>query len=1209
MQIIKNALGFLKGGEEEKTPEEKKADYSHPDLGPNCYYALPNDYAPVVISSQGISCRIEYQTHGEYFVTTRSKGRIMLQEHLNARDRKKLFVTSFDFKGLIGIHLHPAGIVMTLDIEKNARGEPRPNQPPATIVSGPIPPNDAQLRAGRIMTVDLTTLSDGNPLLIASNTHQLHMMIKPTGESMESWGIYISNIHGVIRTNSPPVAMLKREGSVLIDRSFLVGLASIPDGRIIGSVWNMETIDPAMMRMTVDAAGMLTLEELFTTHGLSVVVGDGQPVQLGLLGDSPSPQEEHLRSQFAEALGKIRDRTQSNVAELGQEGKLQEIRDHLLADVARAIRKETPSGVVMLALELAVKEVVAPLYNEASGSERISTVDHQTITLLNAIVSELSGWIQTDSSAALAAAAIDAVIAEIAFELPMPGLDAMMRQELPKTQAQTLEEEQIHFEELRKNAKQFLARFLTASGVSREVQQLARQLAKNEKPEEQKELRAGLERAVKKMMRETMIQTLIRLAVKSHLIRIEQEKRKELGFVLKKDVPPVSPSDLDDIIKRYNEYARYIEPAFQERLKILLNNVLKDFQEGIVNEQIITLNPKGFVTYLVMLRNSGGKIDADSDSTAPAMTALHSIPDAIPDIHVEQPDRSVAKGFVRVVHREGQLMEADFAPKAHADKIPPGVPGNLWLIFNELAVRLMTANLTMDPNRKGERKPQDLIAQQFTRTLLLKTANLLRHQKSPPIPSSFSGIREILEGANAVVEMRLGESASEELLDLRNRPPGTTETPMDLKHELRQIIVRLQKEGAVPADAFRFKQRMRAFANAGGAQAVSQPITITAWQAQITIEALFDDKPYKKAVRLTGKEGEIVEEPVVAEKPAADEQKQVAMARERARIQAVREQTEKLSQKGISQSLNGLEFFKDFSEYEKERVAEFDVGFKLVKPQEVLIRENTKDTAFFILIKGRVAATKGGLDGQSGKVLFNLGAGEIIGELGFLTGAPRTLNIVAQEGSLVLRVDSELLNRLGCDSREKFKDQLINKLVQRLADTTSRVQKTAHDDRPDPHLQISRRESAANKGEVKQLSREETIEKIDRIPFFDQFSTFEKRRITAFNTSFHTYPSDTYVICEGDMDTSFYILIDGTVTVVKGETEIVDLGPGEFFGDMAFLTSLPRTTGVRSKSAILVLKVDQELLKRLGSEIREKIKDRFIRTLCGRLVQTTGFMQ
>ncbi|MBF0114061.1 MAG: cyclic nucleotide-binding domain-containing protein [Magnetococcales bacterium] len=1189
---------FKKGAstEEVSKPVEREANVAHPDLAPTHYYALSNQFAPVVISSQGVSCHIEYRLQGEYYVTTRSKGRIMLQESLNARDRKKLFVSNFDFKGLVGVHLHPAGMVFTLDEEKNAKGEVRPNQPPATILSGAAPQDAASLLAGRSARIDLKTVSQESPILIGSNNRMMHMMIKPVSAEGGAWGLYLSNANGIIRGNTLPSVVLQRESGVVVDRQFFIRLAASPDASIVARAWNVETIDPVLFRLSVDDAAVLTIEELFTTHGLSVVVGDGEVLKLGLLGDAPGPQEEMVRNQYAVNLGKLRDRTRTQVAELGQEGKLQAIRDHILTDVGRALRKENANGVVVLAMELAVKEVLAPLYNEAKGSDQITSVDHETVKLLNAISNELTGWLQTDSSIALSAAAITTVIDEIAAELPTPGLDRMMKQELPAGKADFLEEEQIHFDDLCRNAKTFLASFMTSSAASRDVFHLAKQLGKGGSDAELKRTQEELQQAMRRMMRETMLQTLIRLVIRGHLIRVEQDKRKALGIELSKGGEKdklLGRSHLDDILKRYNDYSRLIDLAFRERMQGLINEAIKGFQDGTAVEKLVTINPTGFISYLVTLRSVGGNAESLPEGTVPAMTCLHSIPDAVPDIQVEQPDRGVAKGFVRVVHREGVLLEEDFAPKTVINVIPDGVPEIFWGAISEFGLRLMEYSFASD-GRKRDLQQLEQVGQRWTRGVMLKIYNLLRGGRALAPVTDFSGFQEFMQDAVGVVEMRSGEESGEEILDLRARPEGMREGGMDIKKELRQVLAGLQKEGVIKADTFRFKQRMRSFAMSGGGQSVEIPLTITVRKGVISIEAVIDEKEYKRVFGLNGEE--ITGEVEVVQEDEGD--------KERAEQQR-REQAERINRKALAHSLRTIEFFKDFSEYEKDRVAEMDVSFRMTQPQEILIREGTTDTAFYIVLRGKVAAVKGDLQRGKGKHLFDLPAGEMIGELAFLMGTPRSLNIVATDRGLLLRVDSALLNHLGSDSREKFKDQVINKLVRRLAETTDRLRRTPLGLRQESNLQARHGEFM---GEIKQLSREETIERIDRIPFFDPFSVFEKRRITAFNTSFLAFAAGRDVILEGDIDTSFYILIDGRVVVLKGSDEVVELGPGEFFGDMAFLTSLPRTTGVRSKTDVLVMQVDQGLLKRLGSEIREKIKDRFIKKLCERVIQTTGLV-
>lgn len=138
------------------------------------------------------------------------------------------------------------------------------------------------------------------------------------------------------------------------------------------------------------------------------------------------------------------------------------------------------------------------------------------------------------------------------------------------------------------------------------------------------------------------------------------------------------------------------------------------------------------------------------------------------------------------------------------------------------------------------------------------------------------------------------------------------------------------------------------------------------------------------------------------------------------------------------------------------------------------------------------------------------------------------------------------------------------------------------------------------------IAPETLLELLDKIPFFSDFSSYEKKRVVGNNTAFKTYRANTKIIKEGDTDTSFFILLTGAVSVVKQGATIINLGAGEFFGEMAFLTNEPRNTSVVAiEDAVVALQVDQELMKRLSADIREKVKDQIIAKLIERLNKTT----
>lgn len=135
-----------------------------------------------------------------------------------------------------------------------------------------------------------------------------------------------------------------------------------------------------------------------------------------------------------------------------------------------------------------------------------------------------------------------------------------------------------------------------------------------------------------------------------------------------------------------------------------------------------------------------------------------------------------------------------------------------------------------------------------------------------------------------------------------------------------------------------------------------------------------------------------------------------------------------------------LKFFKDFSEYEKKRISAFHTHFQKYKMSEYIIRENNTDTSFFIIITGAVSIIKAG----KSTALAELGEGDFFGEVSFLTGRPRTTNVLANEPTLVLRVDRELMEGLGADIREKIKDRIITQLVQRLDDMNDLLMKFSY---------------------------------------------------------------------------------------------------------------------------------------------------------------------
>ncbi|MBF0379524.1 MAG: cyclic nucleotide-binding domain-containing protein [Magnetococcales bacterium] len=1161
------------------TPKKRKPTVEHPPLKAGRILAVSNLLCPILMSTQGLECLISYDAKGKsYNVILRSKGKLVSEEDINPTDRKKKAVTDFMFKGLLGVHLHPSGMLLTLDQEEDLSGQIRKNQPPAEIKSGELPEND--LDKNRYTTIDLEECTEENPLLISPNIGKFHFLVKPIPDEDSQWGLHLSNAKGYVREDSPVVAVLENEASVLIDRPFFANRTS-GEGGLDARSWNKAVPDPVIMHMSVEGGSQLTIEEMYTANGISLILEDYNAISLGIPGLGSQERDEEFQKKFADILVAIKKETLSEGGEREIEHNLQADRLRVIEEASQAIQKRNDDGISKLALELAIKEVLAPFYSEGGGD----LVTHDTIALLNAITGEIIGWLEADTSRALAVAAAEKAIEQSSSSLPWEGIGEVMSLELPEVQANTKGGQNALFGDLVTHAK----KYLTSKTFVKIIRQLSKDLKASTEPEAQQEYVRQFDELVLEMVTGCFERTLVRIAVQGYLIDTEKERRDALQYDTRQIGPiEITSNDINTIIKRYDSYAQFMERGFADRLAKPLDNLISDFQHGTNSEEESSVSTSAFVTYMVALRSSGGKISASGDAASPSVSSLQGIPDAIPDISVSQLEPGEPIACVRIIHREGELLEAEFELAPRSDNVPDGVPNGLWYGFQDLAMFIMKYHLSGEVMRSKDPKQGQALVLAFSTILLRKVANFYRDLKGMPTSDEWDDVGEVIGTSKGLLEVVTGDNPEDELLDVHNRPASLSEPPLNIRHELRGVIAELEREGTVDMGTYLFKKKMRSFAmtGAGGKGGiVLLPIKMLAKGGMLLMRSKFNEEVFEKAIRVKAEEegDQGVDDPFGL---------------------VVKKSVKRLSKKAIYELIHSLSFFKQFSVYEKTKISDFDLSFTIYHKGDVILREESQDIAFFIVIKGHVRAVKRGSD------LRKYGPGDMFGEMAFLTNRPQIMSVESLTNVLVLRVDKEMFSQLGPESREKFKHHIIDRQVRSIAEATNQMQKKIQQNdsgsgtfKPAPppaHTDLD--------GEVAQIDREEAIAYVDNLSFFDQFSVFEKRRMIAFFTSFRSYKPNSEIIREGMNDTSFFILINGEVQVIKGSAVIVEFTSGEFFGEMAFLINEARTSSVHSKGEVLALRLDPKLTEKLGPEIREKIQDQFIYKLTDRLVATIEMM-
>jgi CRP-like cAMP-binding protein len=86
------------------------------------------------------------------------------------------------------------------------------------------------------------------------------------------------------------------------------------------------------------------------------------------------------------------------------------------------------------------------------------------------------------------------------------------------------------------------------------------------------------------------------------------------------------------------------------------------------------------------------------------------------------------------------------------------------------------------------------------------------------------------------------------------------------------------------------------------------------------------------------------------------------------------------------------------------------------------------------------------------------------------------------------------------------------------------------------------------------------------IPMFRHVGRRPRARLAQYFCR-HSYPAGAVIVRQGDTSMSFYVVLSGRVRVVRAAAddagvEIVEEGPGSFFGEMGIIDDLPRAATV-----------------------------------------------
>jgi CRP-like cAMP-binding protein len=131
------------------------------------------------------------------------------------------------------------------------------------------------------------------------------------------------------------------------------------------------------------------------------------------------------------------------------------------------------------------------------------------------------------------------------------------------------------------------------------------------------------------------------------------------------------------------------------------------------------------------------------------------------------------------------------------------------------------------------------------------------------------------------------------------------------------------------------------------------------------------------------------------------------------------------------------------------------------------------------------------------------------------------------------------------------------------------------------------------------LSKNEKVELIKQIPLFAGCTKAELIEV-AISAEERQAPDGERLTEEGRPGREFFILVEGAVSVGRGGRKLADLGPGDWFGEIAILTYKPRTATVTATTPVRLLVISDRGFRRVV-ETTPRIALKVLRSVAERL--------
>jgi CRP/FNR family transcriptional regulator, cyclic AMP receptor protein len=130
------------------------------------------------------------------------------------------------------------------------------------------------------------------------------------------------------------------------------------------------------------------------------------------------------------------------------------------------------------------------------------------------------------------------------------------------------------------------------------------------------------------------------------------------------------------------------------------------------------------------------------------------------------------------------------------------------------------------------------------------------------------------------------------------------------------------------------------------------------------------------------------------------------------------------------------------------------------------------------------------------------------------------------------------------------------------------------------------------------LGKDAKVELLKKVPLFSRLGKKELQDVAHIADELDL-PAGKEMAQQGDRGREFFVLLDGEAEVTKSGNRVNTLQPGDFFGEIALVTKMPRTATVTATSDVRVLVITERdfdsLMRRsptIGHGVAEALAER-----------------